>query len=282
MNSFRLDRFLTLYFFHPLLKILPKSKESRMPILMYHSISNDRVKKVHPYYETSTSPYIFAQQMRFLYENGYHTVNIEEAICYLSGVKRLKEKTAVITFDDGFCDFYTEAFPVLNSYGFSATVFLPTAFINNDRLKFKDKECLSWNEVRKLHNEGIMFGSHTVNHPKLYKMTINDIEYELKHSQKKIEDETGEAVESFSYPFAFPDHDKDFIILLKSMLKKCGYKSGVSTKIGLSSKTDESLFLKRLPVNFFDDNLFLQAKLEGAYDWIFRFQLLYKSLKRRR
>lgn len=249
---------------------------------MYHSISNDRIQKVHPYYEISTSPGVFAQQMKFLYENGYQVVNLQEAIDYFLGVKRLKEKTVVITFDDGFRDFYTEAFPVLKSCDFSATVFLPTAFIKNDRLKFKDKECLTWNEVRKLQDEGIMFGSHTVNHPKLYKMTINDIEYELKHSQKKIEDEIGEPIESFSYPFAFPNQDKDFIILLKGMLKKCGYKFGVSTKIGLSSKTDEFFFLKRLPVNFFDDNLFLQAKLEGVYDWIYRFQLLYKSLKRRR
>ncbi|MBW2610580.1 MAG: polysaccharide deacetylase family protein, partial [Deltaproteobacteria bacterium] len=117
--------------------------------------------------------------MKFLYENGYQTVNLKEAICYLSGVKKLKEKTVVITFDDGFRDLYTEAFPVLNSYGFSATVFLPTAFIKNKRLKFKEKECLSWDEIRKLQGKGIIFGSHTINHPVLYKMTMNDIEYEL-------------------------------------------------------------------------------------------------------
>lgn len=249
---------------------------------MYHSISNDRMKKVHPYYETSTSPYIFAQHMKYLYENGYQAVTLREAICYLSDVKRLKEKIVIITFDDGFRDFYTEAFPVLNSHGFSATVFLPTAFIKNDRLKFKDKECLSWNEVRKLHNEGIMFGSHTVNHPKLSEMSEDDILFELMHSKEQIENEISGSVESFSYPFAFPEQDKEFVRNLLKVLKKCGYKYGVTTRIGTSSKRDAYFFLKRLPVNFLDDSLFLQAKLEGAYDWIYRFQLLYKSLKRLR
>ena len=58
------DRFLTLYFFYPLMRILPKVPETRIPILMYHSISDDTVKNVHPYYETNTSPDVFSNQMR--------------------------------------------------------------------------------------------------------------------------------------------------------------------------------------------------------------------------
>ncbi len=276
MNSFRLDRFLTLYFFHPLLKILPKSKEPSIPILMYHSISNDRIKKISQYYETSTSPYVFAQHMKYLYENGYQVVNLQEAIDCFLGVKTLKEKTVVITFDDGFRDFYTEAFPVLNSYGFSATVFLPTAFIKNNRLKFKEKECLSWDEMRKLQDKGIIFGSHTVNHPVLYKMTMNDIEYELKHSKKKIDKELGISIESFSYPYAYPEHDKKFSSMLNKILEKCRYSSGVTTRIGTVVEKDRHYSLKRIPVNSYDDRSFFKAKLEGGYDWLYRVQISFK------
>ena len=63
------------------------------------------------------------------------------------------------------------------------------------------------------------------------------------------------------------DKEIFWIEYYKSNVRKYGYKYGVTTRIGTSSKKDTYFFLKRLPVNFFDDNLFLQAKLEGAYDW---------------
>ena len=141
-------------------------------------------------------------------------------------------------------------------------------FLDDDEVSLEGEEVVVGEEVLGIHGEEPL-GEEPL---ELAEILDDDI----------IEDEIVEPIENFSYPFAFPNQDKDFIILLKGMLKKCGYKFGVSTKIGLSSKTDEFFFLKRLPVNSFDDNLFLQAKLDGAYDWIYRFQLLYKSLKRRR
>ena len=56
-------------------------------------------------------------------------------------------------------------------------MFLPTAFIDNKRLRFKDKECLSWEEVRDLRSKGVLFGSHTVNHSKLTMLKKDDIEF---------------------------------------------------------------------------------------------------------
>jgi len=113
-------------------------------------------------------------------------------------------------------------------------------------------------------------------------MGQDDILFDLMHSKEQIENDIGESIESFSYPYAFPEQDKEFTRIFLGVLKKCGYKYGVTTRIGISSKRDTYFLLRRLPVNSFDDILFLQAKLEGAYDWIFRFQLLYKFLKRRR
>ena len=62
MPIFRLDRFLTLYFFYPLMRILPQRKEPTIPILMYHSISESNERKMHPCYETYTYTQFFADE----------------------------------------------------------------------------------------------------------------------------------------------------------------------------------------------------------------------------
>ncbi len=261
------------------MRIRPQGKARRIPILMYHSISDSRHEGVHPYYETATSPNVFAEQMKFLHEKKYRVINLEDIIKYYGNGKNMEEKAVVITFDDGFHDFYTEAFPILQYYGFSATDFLPTGFIDNKRLKFNGKECLFWEEVRELRGKGVIFGSHTVNHLKLNTLEKIDIEFELKRSKEQIEEEIGEPIEGFSYPFAFPEEDKEFTKGLRRLLRKCGYKYGVSTRIGTITRKDDFYSLKRTPVNTFDDLPLFSAKLEGAYDWLAYPQLLIKKLK---
>jgi peptidoglycan/xylan/chitin deacetylase (PgdA/CDA1 family) len=279
MTSFRFDRFLTLFFFYPLQNFNNMDKRFQIPILMYHSISTTKKKGVHPYYETVTTPEIFEMHMKFLHENDYHVVDLYDVPNHFKKSGDLVKKLVVITFDDGLKDFSTEAFPILQKYGCSATVFLPTGFIGKKRMTFKGQECLSWEIVRDLHKKGIQFGSHTINHLKLYGKEEDEINYELSNSKEKIDLEIGEPTVSFSYPYAFPEQDKKFINKLRKMLTTSGYTIGVSTRIGITSKNDDRLFLKRLPINNCDDLLFFNAKLAGGYNWIHRFQLAYKKLK---
>jgi peptidoglycan/xylan/chitin deacetylase (PgdA/CDA1 family) len=109
-------------------------------------------------------------------------------------------KLVVLTFDDGFRDFYTQACPMLKQYGFFATVFLPTALIDDGRKSLKGKDHLSGEDVRDLHNNGVAFGSHTVTHLQLRILQKHEIEYEIKWSKEVIEDMIGQRVESFSPP----------------------------------------------------------------------------------
>jgi len=245
---------------------------------MYHSISDDKMEGVHPYFETNTSPTLFAEHMKYLYSKGYKVINLEDVREYLEG-KKIAEKTVIITFDDGFRDFYTQAFPILQLYGFSATIFLTTGFISNKRLEFKGKECLTWKEVLKLNIQGIVFGSHTVNHKKLQSLNDIDIEWELKQSKEHIEVNTGRPVVFFSYPFAFPEEDNKFKKTLKKKLRKCEYRSGVTTKIGRVSKGDDLFFMRRIPINSFDDLNLFEKKINGLYDWVAFAQSLYKKIK---
>ena len=276
MINFRLDRFLTLYLFRHIRKKQTSADDKRIPILMYHSIS-DKKEKSHPYYHVNTSPAIFDAHMHYLHENNYSVINLQNL--EKSFDTRDSSKFVVITFDDGFYDFFTNAFPILKKYNFSATVFLPAGFIHNERLSFKGKECMTWSEVRELSNAGISFGSHTATHPQLSELSDTEVEHEIQHSKEIIEDNLGSAIDAFSYPYKFPDEKKRFKILLRDLLKKHCYKFGVSTRIGTTSKKDDAYFMKRLPVNSADDISFFQAKLNGGYNWLYCVQTLNKFIR---
>ncbi len=188
----------------------------------------------------------------------------------------------VLTFDDGYRDFYTDAYPVLEKYGLSATVFLPTAFVGQTTRQFNERSCMTWREVNELSAWGITFGSHTVNHPELRVLPRDRVQDELRRSREVLQDRLGQSVDSFSYPYAFPEDDVDFVHFLRDTLEACGYKNGVTTILGRSSPGDDPFFLKRLPVNSEDDIPLFRAKMSGAYDWMRFPQKIRKRLMKRR
>jgi peptidoglycan/xylan/chitin deacetylase (PgdA/CDA1 family) len=273
----RFDRLASLYLGQPVAKILGASSRSRVPILMYHSISDNLFGKSHPYYQINTSTEAFDRQMRWLRNQGYRTIDL----CQLTdGLERREDltKTVVLSFDDGYRDFIDGAMPVLRQCGFSATIFLATGRIQDTPVRLNGAEYLTWQEVRELHAQGICFGSHTVTHPDMRSLGPEQIEYELGFSKEVIEQKLGVAVASFAYPFAFPEEDRDFTRFLLDALENQGFQNGVTTVLGRASSKNSPYFLPRLPVNSWDDNAFLRAKLEGGYDWMHWPQRLKKTL----
>lgn len=271
---------MSLYAFRPLMEMNVVSRKRALPILMYHSVSDDLEPGASPYYKTSTSPVLFAQQLRWLREEGFRSVGLDEGLRLARQGGLEQEKVVVITFDDGFRDFGDSAFPVLQTHGFTATVFLPTAFIGQSRRTFKNRECLTWKEVRELRAQGIQFGSHTVNHPVLYETSWGQIKEELSLSKKNLEQELGETITSFAYPFAFPQQDQRFTGTFKQLLRDEGYLCCLTTMVGRIQTGDDWFNLKRLPVNNCDDQPLFLAKLNGAYDWFAYPQGWFKSARR--
>src|ERR1035437_4912352 len=274
----RLDRLATLYVVDPILRRTSPGKAS-ISILMYHSIADEDEAGVHPYHRTVTAPPVFAAQMESLHQAGFSVIGLSEAIRRCTEPEAAKN-SVVITFDDGFRNFYTNAFPVLNRYGFTATMFLPTAHIGESRLRFKGKECLTWGEVRELQKHGISFGSHTVTHPQLHDCDAHSIKEEIVDSKQTIEHKLGCAVQSFSYPYAFPETDASFKGKLRGELRQAGYETGVCTTVGRLGPASDPFFLKRLPVNSGDDSQLFRAKLAGSYDWLAKPQYLVKMAKK--
>jgi peptidoglycan/xylan/chitin deacetylase (PgdA/CDA1 family) len=273
----RLDRLTTLYLGLPITRVLGPNARARVPILMYHSISDNLFGKSHPYYHINTSPEVFAGQMRCLRQAGYRTIDLCQLVDGLNQVEDLT-RTVVITFDDGYQDFYTEAMPVMKQCGFSATIFLATNRIQDTSVCLEGVNYLTWREVRELHAEGIQFGSHTVTHPDLRSLGPEQIEYELGYSKEMIENKLGVAVNSFAYPFAFPEENENFTRFLLDELENQGFQNGVTTMLGRAGKHHSRFFLPRLPVNTWDDQSFLLAKLEGGYDWLHWPQRLKKVI----
>jgi peptidoglycan/xylan/chitin deacetylase (PgdA/CDA1 family) len=278
----RIDRLATLYIVDPLRR-RTSGGEASVPILMYHSIADEDETGVQAYYRTATTPGVFAAQMDSLYQAGFSVIGLGEAVrrSTESGSAKNGESvgSVVITFDDGFQNFYTNAFPVLSRYGFTATMFLPTAHIGESRLSFKGKDCLNWGEVRELQKYGISFGSHTVTHPQLHHCDAIAIKREVADSKRMIEQKLGCAVRSFSYPYAFPEADSGFKRRLRDDLRQAGYENGVCTNIGRYGPGSDPFFLNRLPMNSDDDSRLFRAKLAGSYDWLAKPQYLVKMAK---
>jgi peptidoglycan/xylan/chitin deacetylase (PgdA/CDA1 family) len=273
----RLDRFLTLHFFHPIAKRRRPQEGLKVPILMYHGIGGLQKRGSHPYYETATSPEVFAAHMAFLKGNGYRVVGLNDLPGVFANPEPRIGNCVAITFDDGLADFKTDAFPVLNRHGFPATVFLPAGLMGR---QLNGQACMTWDQVRESAAKGIAFGSHSLTHPKLVELAAPALEREIRHSKEKIESELGQGVDSFSYPYAFPEHDAGFLKRCEDLLARSGYHSGVTTTIGAAAPADNRYFLKRLPVNEHDDTRFFQAKLEGGYDWLHAVQKVFKKGKR--
>src|SRR5271154_5469208 len=214
----RLDRLVTMNVALPAARIAGPKAGTRVPILMYHSISENLFGKSHPYYQINTAPRIFVEQMRSLRCLGYKTLAPGEVV---EGFQRGADlaKTFVITFDDGYRDFVNEALPVLKECGFTATIYLATNRIQDAPAKIDGAEYLTWSEVRELSKEGIEFGSHTVTHPILREQEPEQVRTELKGSKEIIEDKLGSRVVSFAYPYAFPEEDAAFRKFLDAELR---------------------------------------------------------------
>jgi peptidoglycan/xylan/chitin deacetylase (PgdA/CDA1 family) len=279
MSDFRLERWASVHLFHPLARIGFGGVSKGIPVLMYHSISEESETGVRPYYRTATHPKVFNSHMQYLHTHGYAVLNLHEAVTSLESDSNIYGKCVVITFDDGLRDFYTNAFPILKKYRFTATVFVPTGLIDTGR-PFNNRPLMTWDEIRELKGHGVKFDSHTVSHLPLEDMPLEKLRYELEISKARLEEQVGESINTFCYPYAFPEENTAFIHALKEIIVQSGYRYATGTRIGTLKKGDDPYCIKRIPMNSCDDLTFMQAKLSGGYDWLHFPQITFKKLRR--
>ena len=281
----RFDQLITTGLVDPAFRLFrrkPSPSQRILPILMYHSISDDPESGKHPYFKVCTSPEQFARQLQWLAELGYRGVTLREGLAWLNAKPQTTTpmQPVAITFDDGFRDFHTAAFPALLRHGFTATMYLPTGYVNNERKSFNSRECLTWDEARELQQAGIEFGSHTVNHPRLVQLSWAEIERELHDSHDALEKNLGVQAPAFAYPYGFPQAEATFVKGLQTRLRQSGYETCVTTTIGRARPDSNPMNLRRLPANSADTRSLFEAKLRGSYDWLSSSQYLTKQAAR--
>lgn len=278
-HAFRLDRSLTMGFFDPMRRCLGTKKTGKLPILMYHSIADSGSVPTNSYLQLHTPPEIFKGHMECIQRLGFRVVGLAKGVEGLFSGSGADERTLVLTFDDAYRDFFRNAGPVLEAFGFTATIFVPTGMAGKVMGRLGYRECMSWEELSFLARNGFEIGSHSVSHRKLVGLRGEELTREIADSKDEIEQRTGGEVSSFSYPYAFPDWDRDFVEICREILKKQGYRRAVTTRAGRASEKDGTYSLRRIPVSGADDLRFFEAKITGGYDWFGFPQALFKKIK---
>ncbi len=186
-------------------------------ILCYH--------RINPWYKNdaiTVSPGSFKYHMNYLSLKGFRFITLDEYIQQIS----YSSKNVVITFDDGFADNLWFASEILKKFKITPVIFLTVSYIGTDKIftRYQNKEkdrFLNWKEIIEMSKNGVEFGSHTLTHPFLTKITRQQAEKEIIDSRKIVEDKTGKEVKFFCYPYG--DYNSEII----EIVEKGGYKAAV-------------------------------------------------------
>lgn len=234
------------------------STKYTVPILMYHYINEQEVKRSR----LGVSPWAFERQMRFLREHKYNVISLSALSDLIRQKKKIPPKTVAVTFDDGYLDNYTNAFPILKKYNIPATFFV---VINRIGRHLGNDDYMNWQQIKELSDSGLItIGSHSLNHPNLSEsLSTNDLQREIFGSKKILENALNRKVMLFSYPFG------GVSLKARAYVIKAGYKSAVGTNFPLGYPDNDVFSLKRLRISENCSNLLIfWIETSGRYTYI--------------
>jgi len=220
------------------------------PIIMYHSVSPEASIKTM----LAVKPETFERQMAFLKKHKYAVLPLGELAGMIKEKKKLPPRAVAITFDDGYKNNFTYAFPVLKKYGLAATVFIIT-----DEVGRSDR--LSWEEIKEMQDSGLIyFGSHCLGPEPLVNIdSEKEIKRQIAASRQILEERLGKKVTLFSYPEGL-FNDK-----IRKMVINAGYEGAVATNPGKDYPDDDVFALKRLRISERAASMFVFAVETSGY-----------------
>ena len=223
-------------------------------ILMYHRVTDEHEDRL------SVSPEEFKRQMDHLVSAGYRVMTLAQALA--EGMERRSLPDVVITFDDGYQDFYRNVFPILRERNFPAVIFVVPDFIEGkiSLPRYRDSRSVTWEMLREMREGGIMVGAHSVTHRELTGLDSREAKLEIEGSADIIEKQSGERPEWFSYPRG------KYSPIISRMVQNSGYRGAVTVRPGSNRRPYDYFALRRTEISRDDDLRDFRMKLSGAYD----------------
>lgn len=221
-----------------------------VPILTYHSIDDSGSV-------ISTPPHEFRDQMQILQDRRFNIISLNNLVNFMRNKQPLPSKTAVITFDDGFKNFYLKAYPILQEFGFSATVFLVPGYIGktsrwNATLRgMPVLDLLEWRQIKEMVNKGIDFGAHSMSHEVLTKLPIEEVHREINQSKLAIQNHLERDNMFFAYPYGSTNMEIKAVV-------QAGFQGACGTCMDFV-RTDSDIYeLPRIDMFYFSNNSFFR------------------------
>ena len=223
--------------------------DAAVPVLNYHQINDT----AHNSLTVSTEQ--FEAQMRYLSENGYHSITPAEMLDAWENGAELPDKPVIITFDDGYADNYENAFPILEKYRLCATIFLISDYVGTY------PNYVTWEQAKHMQESGLIrLESHTLSHATLTELTSSkDIRHQLSGSKQAIEYHLGNQVQFIAYPCGAYTQE------ITDLTQAAGYRAAFTVNYGWADPGDRHFILDRVPVFGGNRHTFLRFKLRLAY-----------------
>ena len=223
-------------------------------VLMLHSIAEPRSAQEESYY---LSPERWRRLLETMKEGGYHCA---DPVKLQDPSATWGERELVLTFDDGYDDFYTEVFPLLEKYRLKPLVFLPVNRIGDENRwdqanGLRARRLMDTAQIRELRRHGVRFGSHTLTHPSLVRLGDAQLRRELVESRRKLEELLGDEVDMLAYPYGHANPR------VRAAAIEAGYKMAFTTVDGLNVWEDP-FAMRRIEFN--------QALPPALYRWKLR------------
>ena len=219
----------------------PDSEASRrvahVPILMYHYVEPLPEDADEIRVGLTVQPGIFRQQLAYLHARGYRSVSLYDLLYYLAHGKPLPEKPIIFTFDDGYRGLYKYAFPHMQAFGYSGTVFLVTGLMDERHPAY-----LTWDMALELFTNGWKLEPHSKTHVQLSDRPFPLVEYQVLGSMQTLQAHIDMQPRFFSYPSGRYDQQViDYLLAL-------GFWGAVTTEYGVEHDLDGALTWQRVRV----------------------------------